>query len=161
MPPSRGTRFDRFDRALWPVARRLVMVVLLLGLLARDARAADPDPWLGADKFKHAGLSAAIAAGGYTVGAFVFDARGHALILGGGIALAAGIGKETLDLAGYGDPSWKDLTWDVIGTVLGLAVAWGVDLLVRGVSDSHPLFVAPEPATGTPRAKAHGLQFVF
>lgn len=144
------------------IAHRLTIIVVLLGLLTRDARAADPDPWFGADKAKHAGVSAAIAAGGYTIGAFVFDARGHALLLGGGLALAAGIGKETLDLAGYGDPSWKDLTWDVIGTALGLALAWGVDLLVRGVSDGHPLFVAPEPApAGAPRASTQGLRIVF
>lgn len=110
-----------------------------------SARAADPDPdpWLGRDKLAHFGVSAGIAAAGYGVGAALVDARGHALLLGGGLALGVGIGKELLDLSGRGDPSWKDLTWDVMGTASGLAVAWAVDLLVRGVSSSHPLFVAP------------------
>ena len=107
------------------------------------ARAADPDPWLGKDKALHFGASGVIAAGGYTFGAFVLDARGHALIVGASLALAAGIGKETLDLTGFGDPSWRDLTWDVIGTATGVAAAWAIDLLVRGVSEKHPLLIAP------------------
>ncbi len=123
-------------------ARILIATAALLALPSA-ARAADPDPWLGKDKALHFGVSSLIAAGGYTIGAFVFDARGHALIAGAALAAAAGIGKETLDLAGYGDPSWKDLTWDGIGMVAGVVVAWGVDLVVRGVSDAHPLVVAP------------------
>ena len=50
------------------------------------------------------------------------------------------MGKELADLGGYGDPSWKDLAWDGLGMVTGLAVAWGLDLLIRGVSAEHPLF---------------------
>lgn len=102
-----------------------------------------PGSWLGKDKALHFAASGAIAAGGYTAGALLFDARGHALILGASIALGAGIAKEAVDLTGYGDPSWRDLTWDAIGTATGLAAAWAVDLMLRGVSDAHPLFVAP------------------
>jgi putative lipoprotein len=111
---------------------------------APPARADDPDPWFGKDKALHFAASATIAAGGYTIGAAVFDARRDALLLGGGLAALAGVGKEALDLAGYGDPSWKDLAWDGIGTIAGLALAWGLDLAIRGVSDRHPLFVAPQ-----------------
>lgn len=110
--------------------------------LAAPARA-DDDPWTGKDKTLHFAVSGGISAGAYTGGAFLFDARRDALIFGGAVALAAGIGKEIADLAGAGDPSWKDLTWDVMGTVTGLAIAWSVDLLVRGVGDRRPLFVAP------------------
>ena len=123
-------------------ARILITTAALLALPSA-ASAADPDPWLGKDKALHFGASSLIAASGYTIGAFVFDARGHALIAGAALAAAAGIGKETLDLAGYGDPSWKDLTWDGIGTVAGLAVAWGIDLVARGVSERHPLLIKP------------------
>ena len=112
------------------------------------ARAADPDPWLGRDKALHFTASATIAAGGYAIGAALFDARGHALIAGGALAAAAGIGKETLDLAGLGDPSWRDLAWDGIGMAAGLAAAWSVDLLVRGVSERRPLLLAPVTAPG-------------
>jgi putative lipoprotein len=110
-----------------------------------DARAAtpDPDPWFGRDKALHFGASVVLAGSGYAIGAPLFDSRGHALILGGSIALGLGITKEVLDATGLGDPSWKDLTWDAIGTVAGLAFAWGIDLLVQGVSAEHPLLVAP------------------
>lgn len=114
-------------------------IVLALPSAAR----ADSDPWWGKDKALHFGVSTVIASGGYGVGAVAFDARWKAIALGGGVAAAAGIGKETLDLAGYGDPSWKDLTWDAIGTVTGLLLAWSIDALVRGVSSEHPAFAAP------------------
>lgn len=109
----------------------------------RSAQAADPDPWFGKDKALHFAATGTIAAGGYTIGAFLFDARGHALILGASLAFGVGIAKEALDLTGFGDPSWRDLAWDGIGTVAGVASAWAIDLLVRGVSTRHPLFVAP------------------
>ena len=128
-------------RLLRSVATAVVFTVV--ASWARSARAADPDPWFGHDKALHFAATATIAAGGYTVGAFVFDARGHAMILGASLALTVGIAKEALDLTGFGDPSWRDLTWDGIGTVAGVASAWAIDLLVRGVSDRHPLFVAP------------------
>ena len=138
-------------------ARILIATAALLALPSA-ASAADPDPWLGKDKALHFGASSLIAAGGYTIGAFVFDARGHALFVGAALAAAAGIGKETLDLAGYGDPSWKDLAWDGVGMVAGLAVAWGVDLIARGVSEKHPLILAPRI---TPQTVALELRWAF
>lgn len=119
------------------------LLCVVLAALPGSARAADDDPWTGIDKTKHFAVSAGIATVGYTAGAFLFDARGHALIFGGALTLAIGAGKELVDLAGSGDPSWKDFTWDVIGTSAGLALAWSLDLAIRGVSDRHPLFVAP------------------
>jgi putative lipoprotein len=88
----------------------------------------------------HYGVSAGIAAGGYVAGALLFDKQAYALASGAALALAAGVGKEAIDLAGYGDPSWKDLAWDGLGMVTGLAVAWGLDLLIRGVSARQPAF---------------------
>ncbi len=138
-------------------ARILIATAALLALPSA-ASAADPDPWLGKDKALHFGASSLLAAGGYAIGAFVFDARGHALIAGAALAAAAGIGKETLDLAGFGDPSWKDLAWDGIGMVAGLAAAWSVDLLARGVSEQRPLILAPRI---TPQAVALEVQWAF
>jgi len=44
-----------------------------------------------------------------------------------------GGGKELWDLTGHGDPSWRDFTWDVLGTAVGVALAASVDaLLSRG-----------------------------
>ena len=137
---------------------RIPIATVVLLALPSAAHAADPDPWLGKDKALHFGASSIIAASGYTIGAFVFDARGHALIAGAALGAAAGIGKETLDLAGHGDPSWRDLTWDGIGIAAGLAVAWGVDLVARGVSDRHPLLVKP---VLTPREAGLGISVAF
>jgi len=130
-------------------ARSIVAGAVASALLVapRSARAGD-DPWFGRDKALHASVSAAIAGATYAVSAPLFDARYPPLLLGAGVSIAAGAVKELHDLAGYGDPSWKDFTWDVIGTAGGLAIAWGIDLLVRGVSSRHPLVSAPEPASG-------------
>lgn len=119
-----------------PVSNRTYRLYLALvtsaTLCTNAAWAQDPDPWFGRDKALHFGASATIAAGGYGVGTLVFDTRYGALALGGGLALGAGIGKEALDAAGYGDPSWRDLAWDAVGTAVGLGVAWSLDLLIRG-----------------------------
>lgn len=126
-------------------AAALVVAALLLSS-PRDVRAADDDPWTGTDKTLHFAVSSGIAAGAYTGGALLFDARRDALIFGGAVTLAIGAGKELADLAGAGNASWKDFAWDAIGTVTGLALAWGIDLLVRGVSDDHPALASPRPA---------------
>ena len=42
-------------------------------------------------------------------------------------ALGLGIAKEVWDLSGHGDASWRDLTWDVVGTTTGVLVAYAVD----------------------------------
>jgi uncharacterized protein YfiM (DUF2279 family) len=108
------------------------------------ARADDADPWIARDKAFHFDVSAGIAAVAYAgSAAYLVDARWKALAIGGGVTIAIGGGKELLDLAGLGDPSWKDFAWDAIGTVAGLAIAWGVDMLLGGVSSAHPALGSP------------------
>lgn len=118
------------------------------------------DEWFGADKALHFGASAGLAVGGYAASALVFEDRSARLAVGASLALTLGVAKELNDLAGHGNPSWKDLAWDVVGTVTGLAVAYVVDRFLLG-----PLL----PASGTarrplrqgPRPTAAGLVFVF
>jgi putative lipoprotein len=113
--------------------KRLGAAVLAFAALLRagPARAQDPDPWLGKDKLLHFGASAVIAGGAYGVGTTFIRPRWGALVFGGGVSLAAGTTKELLDMAGLGSPSWRDFAWDVLGTITGLGIAWGIDLLVR------------------------------
>lgn len=115
-------------------------------LSAPAARAQDPDPWLGRDKALHFGACAILAGGGYALGAAVEGTRAGGLAVGAAAGIGAGAGKELLDLAGLGDPSWRDFVWDLAGTAVGLAVGWGLDLLLRGVSPRHPVLGASEAA---------------
>jgi len=140
------------------MTRSFAAMVALAATLAAPAVAAaadpDPDPWISRDKALHFDVSAGIAAVGYGAGAgWLGDARWKALALGGGLALAAGAGKEIVDATGLfgGGPSWKDLAWDVIGAVAGLALAWTVDLCLGGVNAAHPALGAP--ATGAAAVK--------
>jgi putative lipoprotein len=123
--------------------RRASLIGMAMGCVciavAPAARSADPDPWWGTDKALHLTATAVIGAGGYTLGAAVFEPRYQAILLGAGAALAAGAGKELADMAGLGNPSWRDFTWDVIGTVVGVGLAWGLDLAIRGTGREHPV----------------------
>jgi len=96
--------------------------------LSAPARA---DEWFGRDKALHFGASAAISGAAYGVTTAFDDRRSIAFLIGGGVALSAGLAKEGYDALGYGEPSLKDLVWDVAGTLVGLGVAYGVDALFR------------------------------
>jgi putative lipoprotein len=115
------------------VFARLASVIALVvaGGLSRPAPALAADDLFGRDKALHFAASAGIALGGYA-GAAVFTVdRPTRLVTGGGLALAAGIGKEISDRYTGGDPSWRDLGWDVIGTATGLTLAYMIDWGIR------------------------------
>jgi putative lipoprotein len=95
------------------------------------AHADDPDPWFGRDKALHFGATAVLASGGYAGTALATDDRRFRLAVGAGLGLGAGVAKELWDLSGHGDASWRDLTWDVVGTATGLAVALAIDAALR------------------------------
>ena len=118
-------------------------VVAIAFLSSTPARAADPDPWFGPDKKLHFEASAAIAAGGYGAIALVSQAARYTptsqdrlprFAGGAWLALGAGVGKELWDLSGHGDPSFRDLTWDVAGTVAGLVIAVALDWAITRLS---------------------------
>ena len=52
-------------------------------------------------------------------------------------AIAAGAGKEIADRYDGGDSSWRDFTWDLIGTATGVGIAWLIDRLVSR-PPAHP-----------------------
>lgn len=111
------------------IGKRFVSVLLLtcLGPGASTARADKADPWFGRDKASHFSISLALAVGGYEAGAGLFRTPPPRLATGAVVALSAGVAKELMDRRGGGDPSWRDFSWDVIGTATGLAVAWLID----------------------------------
>jgi putative lipoprotein len=99
-------------------------------LTAGAAKASDADPWFGPDKALHFGVSVALSAGGYAVSSIWLDTRTERAVAGGAFSLTLGAGKELWDLSGHGDPSWRDFTWDVIGTGVGVALAVAGDALL-------------------------------
>ncbi len=119
-----------------PFALLAVMAMLLSGSTAR-AQAADP--WLGRDKALHFGACLVISTGGFAGASFFTPKTWQRLAVGGGLAMAAGIGKELYDLTGRGTPSWKDLTWDGIGTAAGLGMSWAVARLFFEEAQPSPL----------------------
>lgn len=136
-----------------------IVAFVAVTTLCGAAYADDADPWISRDKAFHFDVSAGIAAAGYGVSAaWLVDARWKALAIGGGVALAAGAGKEIVDATGLfgGDPSWKDFAWDAIGTAVGLAIAWGVDLLLGGVDSARPALGSPHAEVAAAKV---GLRF--
>lgn len=136
-------------------ARLALPLALLLGLAAAPAHAQVDDPWFAPDKALHFGVSAGLAGAAYGLTALATDDVGVRLGVSAGVALAAGIGKELLDLAGFGHPSWKDLTWDLLGTVTGVGLSFLVDRLVTALT-ARPR-PPPEPIAAWSRGLGWGL----
>jgi len=55
------------------------------------------------------------------------DDRPTRIVVAASFALGAGLLKEAWDLGGHGDASWRDLTWDVVGTTTGVLLAYAID----------------------------------
>lgn len=111
----------------------MIRLATFAGLLApllvpATARAQSNDPWWGRDKALHFGVSAGLSAGGYAASALLFERPGERALAGAAFALSAGVAKELFDLAGGGDPSWRDLAWDGIGTAVGVGIALSLDV---------------------------------
>jgi putative lipoprotein len=123
-------------------------IALVSSLICGPASASDGDPWFGPDKALHFGFSVVLAAGGYAASSTWLDSRNERALAGGAFSLTIGASKELWDLNGHGDPSWRDFTWDVIGTAAGVALAASVDALTS----------SKEPR---PTASAQGLVFHF
>lgn len=126
----------------WPRLEARVLSVTRAGALALALvlacgaqRAAAQDSWWGADKALHFSVSAGLAGGGYALAVPLVDAPWARATIGASFSLTLGIAKELYDLSGAGDASWRDLTWDVIGTATGVLIALGVEWLVAVLSE--------------------------
>jgi len=115
--------------SVWMAAPLAAMI--LLAPTGAHAAPPDPDPWFGPDKALHFTLSSLIAGGGYGLSALADDHIATRVAFGAGLGVVVGAGKELWDLSGHGDPSWKDFTWDVIGTAVGVGIAITIDLATR------------------------------
>lgn len=117
-----------------PIAAFAGLSLLLASEAAHAQKAPDPDPWWGKDKALHFGVSAAITGGGYAIATQITDDIGGRAALAASLGIGVGLGKEILDACGLGDPSWKDLLWDVIGTGAALTITVSIDFGVRAAS---------------------------
>lgn len=117
-------------------ARESLLVVLCLSLLVPlSARGEAPevhsgDDWFGQDKALHYGVSVGLAGAGYAGGALLFEEPEARWLTGAGVALGAGLAKELYDAGRGSFFSYKDLTWDVLGTATGLVLSWAIDRLL-------------------------------
>ncbi|HEY4117081.1 MAG TPA: hypothetical protein VGM56_04475 [Byssovorax sp.] len=119
-------------------------IAMAIAIGATDARAdpadtpprarAEADPWLGRDKLLHFSFSAVIAGGAYAFATLGPRSVGGRAAWAGGSGVLVGAGKEIIDLGGYGDPSWKDLAWDIVGVAVGASLAATIDASTRGKS---------------------------
>jgi putative lipoprotein len=118
---------------------QLLAATVLSGFVATHggiANADEPntDEWWGVDKALHFGAGFGLSAAGYGIGIACWDHRLAASGLALGIGVGAAGAKESLDAAGLGSPSWKDFTWTLIGTALGIGVSLSFDAALRGPS---------------------------
>ncbi|ATB31894.1 YfiM family protein [Melittangium boletus] len=115
-------------RPLLPLCCSLSLVPL--SAWSQASQTPPRDDWFARDKALHYSVSAGLAGAGYVGGALLFDAPEARWLTGAGVALGAGVAKEFYDEGRGGFFSWKDITWDVLGTASGLALSWAVDRLV-------------------------------
>jgi putative lipoprotein len=105
-----------------------IALVLFLHLAARPCQARDDaDPWWGKDKALHFSATALIAADGYAAASLVSKREAVRAGVGSLLAVTAGAAKEVYDRYAGGDPSLRDLTWDVVGAATGTVLSWIVD----------------------------------
>ncbi|MEO8905958.1 MAG: hypothetical protein ABI488_25690 [Polyangiaceae bacterium] len=129
--PSAAQRDVKRVNALAPA------VALLLA--CGSASASDADPWFGPDKALHFGFSVVLSGAGYAASSTFLESRTERALAGSAFSLTLGTAKELWDLSGHGDPSWRDFTWDVVGTAVGIALAVGIDTLTSAKHDAPSL----------------------
>jgi putative lipoprotein len=104
------------------VSARLTLFLLLLA--AGPVRA---DTWWGTDKALHLSVSIGLAAGATAVTAAWIEGPLERAAIGIVSSLTLGVAKELADGLGLGEASFRDLTWDLIGSVIGASLAWIVE----------------------------------
>lgn len=115
----------------WAAVTALVSLGTLVGCASFHGSKDSEDLWWAEDKAKHVTLSA-LTASTTTLGARMAGVETSTAAVGGfTVTLSGGVLKELWDATASDGSgwSWKDLTWDLAGTVLG---TWaGTELRVR------------------------------
>ena len=118
------------------MAGALALSVLLAG--SAPAAAREPDSWFARDKAEHYSVSLMLGADGYAAMTAFSDRPAIRAAFGAGFALSAGIAKELYDESIGRQLSWRDLTWDALGTATGTIVAWLVHRYLYMSPRRHP-----------------------
>jgi putative lipoprotein len=105
---------------------------------ASRVRAQSDDPWFGQDKLWHFSLEVGISGAAYALSVPLVEPAWQRALIAGGMGLSVGIAKELYDATGMGDPSLRDLTWDVLGCAVGVGLALLLDLSLRGPARAPP-----------------------
>jgi putative lipoprotein len=116
----------------------LTLALLPALLLGTATNAHAEDQWWGSDKALHFGVSGVLAGTGYAAGSLLVEPRWQRAGIGAGVALTAGVAKEVYDELDYGGASYKDLVFDVAGTVVGVAAAWLIDIALDDEGNAAP-----------------------
>jgi len=101
---------------------------LLLVLLLSSPAHAIEDPWFGQDKTKHFGYSALLGGLSSWVALEEDASDREAIVVGLAIVIPLGVAKESYDRnVKETFWSWKDLTWNIIGSLAGSLLAVAAD----------------------------------
>ena len=103
----------------------LTALALWVGCVGAPAPPSDPgvpvDAWLAEDKLRHFALSFAATEMAYGGARLGLDHE-QAVPAAAAAAFVLGLAKEVRDTRGGGAFSLKDLTWDLAGVALGVAL---------------------------------------
>jgi putative lipoprotein len=118
-------RFADLTPSTHASARSAAIVVFLF---SGASHASDRDPWFGRDKGLHFAACTVISSGGYGAASLLTPRTDFRLASGAALGLGIGAAKEVFyDRRFGGDVSFRDFSWDVIGTGTGLALSWLID----------------------------------
>lgn len=110
--------------------------------MCSKSRATELDPWFGADKWLHFGVSTGLSASGYGLSSLVLEPRWQRATTGAVFSLTLGATKELVDATGSGDASYKDMTYNLAGTALGVGLGLLLDLWLSDEPRVEPVDTA-------------------
>lgn len=130
------------DGSAFQAVRRACALFVFAFVFGLSQSAGAEDRWFAPDKALHFGVSAGLSSAGYALSSLVLKERPGRIATGSLCALVPGAAKELFDAAGYGDPSWKDFAWDAGGTLVGVSLAWLLDVALTPAKPEQPSAVA-------------------